>query len=73
MLVRELAVRVCRPRLVNDAVVAHGWTVGAAAQQRASKRVQGERSERALAVFGLSGPLAVLSNAALAGSGRALV
>jgi len=41
--------------------------------QRDCKRVQGERSERALAVFGLSGPLAVLSNAAATGSGRALV
>ena len=39
---------------------------------RANKRVQGERSERAHAVFGLLGPLAVLSNAAATGSGRAL-
>ena len=51
------------------------WRGCAAARsaERANKRVQGERSERALAVFGLLGPLAVLSNAAAAGSGRALV
>jgi hypothetical protein len=92
--VREVANRVCWPRLGNDAVVVDGLELGAdavlarrylaqapagafapARQARTgvSRRVQGERSERAHAVFGLPGPLAVLSNAAARGSGRALV
>jgi hypothetical protein len=87
-LVREVAVQVCSPRLVNQAVVVNGLRVGAdrAAAELGQApadtlarapgpygRMQGERSERAHAVFGFSGPLAVLSNAAAHGSGQALV